>query len=73
MDYGLASSRTLEYAEQQSLMNAKMAQQPTIAQRIDLAVAQAETRLVAVKRAKELFEKNSDLEELLNIMQSAHF
>jgi hypothetical protein len=51
----------------------KMAHQPTIAQRIDMAVKQAEERLLAVKRAKELFEKNPDLEELLNIMQRAHF
>lgn len=46
---------------------------PTIQQRIALAVQQAEERLAAVKRAQELFEKNPDLEELLNIMQRAHF
>jgi predicted trehalose synthase len=59
--------------EAYGLQNAKMAQMPTIQQRIDLAVQQAEDRLAAVKRAKELFEKNPDLEELLNIMQRAHF
>jgi len=51
----------------------KMALMPTIKQRLDLAVQQAEDRLTAVKRARELFEKNPDLEELLNIMQRAHF
>lgn len=53
--------------------NARMVQTPTIAQRLDMAVKQAEERLAATKRAKELFEKNPDLEELLNIMQRAHF
>lgn len=52
---------------------AKMASVPSIAQRIDMAVKQAEERLKAAKRAKELFEKNPDLEELLNIMQRSHF
>ena len=52
---------------------AKMASVPTIAQRLDMAVKQAEERLKAAKRAKELFEKNPDLEELLNIMQRGHF
>lgn len=55
------------------MQNTKMASVPTIAQRIDMAVQQAEERLAAVKRAKELFVKNPDLEELLNIMQRAHF
>lgn len=50
-----------------------MAQMPTMRQRIDLAVKQAEQKLADTKRAKELFEKNPDLEELLNIMQRSHF
>lgn len=45
----------------------------SIRQRLDLAVKQAENRLIQIKRAKELFDKNPDLEELLNIMQSAYF
>ena len=51
----------------------KMAQMPTMRQRIDMAVKQAEQKLADTKRAKELFEKNPDLEELLNIMQRSHF
>lgn len=51
----------------------KMAYQPTLKQRLDLAVKHAEDRLVAVKRARQLFDQNPDLEELLNIMQRAHF
>lgn len=51
----------------------KMARMPTLAERLDLAVRQAEERLASAKRAKELFTKNPDLEELLNIMQKGHF
>ena len=46
---------------------------PSLAQRIDLAVAQAEDRLAKVKEAREIFQRNPDLERLLNIMQSNHF
>lgn len=51
----------------------KMASVPTLRQRLDFAVQQAEAQLAAVKRAKEIFEKNPELEELLNIMQRSHF
>ena len=53
--------------------NPKMLGMPTIQDRLELAVKQAEERLAVVKRAKELFEKNPDLEELLTIMQRAYF
>ncbi len=46
---------------------------PTVKQRIAAAVQQAEARLAAVKRAKEILDKNPDLEELLDIMQRSHF
>ena len=59
--------------EATGMLNAKMAHQPTLAQRLDLAVAQAEEKLASVKRAREIFQKNPDLEELLNIMQRMHF
>jgi hypothetical protein len=51
----------------------KMASVPTLKQRLDLAVRQAEEKLNSVKRAREIFEKNPDLEELLNIMQRNQF
>jgi hypothetical protein len=51
----------------------KMAHQPTLKQRLDLAVKQAEERLVAAKRAREIFDAHPELEELLNIMQRGHF
>lgn len=52
---------------------AKMEYQLTLKQRLDHAVIQAEERLKAVSRAREIFEKNPDLEELLNIMQKSYF
>lgn len=51
----------------------KMVRQPNLKERLEMAVRQAEERLAAVKRAREIFEKNPDLEELLNIMQRSHF
>jgi len=48
-------------------------QMMTMATRLSLAVAEAEKRLADAKRAKEIFEKNPDLEELLSIMQRMHF
>lgn len=54
-------------------MEAKSIVAPTMKQRIDAAVKQAEDRLVAAKRARELLDKNPDLEELLNILNRNHF
>lgn len=51
----------------------KMVREPNLKERLELAVRQAEEKLAAVKRAKEIFEKHPDLEELLNIMQRSHF
>lgn len=53
--------------------NTKMAHAPTLRRRLDQAVQQAEERLAAVKEAREIFEKNPDLEKLLNIMQRGLF
>ena len=53
--------------------SAKMVRMPTLKERLELAVQQAEEKLAAVKRAKEIFDKHPDLEELLNIMQRSHF
>lgn len=51
----------------------KMAYQPTLQQRLDAAVAQAEERLALAKEAREIFGRNPDLERLLNIMQKGVF
>ena len=64
----LAKERAYDTAE-----GASMARMPSLKQRLDMAVVQAEEKLRAVTRAKEIFEKNPDLEELLNIMQRSHF
>ena len=51
----------------------KAVSMPTIKQRCDLAVKQAEDRLAKVKEARELLDRNPDLERLLDIMQQSHF
>ena len=50
-----------------------MAYMPNLKQRLELAVQQAEERLLAVKEAKEIFDRNPDIERLLDIMQRGHF
>lgn len=56
-----------------STLGGEMARMPTLKERLDLSVKQAEERLAAVVRARAIFERNPDLEELLNIMQKNHF
>lgn len=53
--------------------NTKMARMPTMAERLDLAVSEAEKKLAAVKEAREIFQRNPDIERLLDIMQTSHF
>lgn len=50
-----------------------MAQMPTLKQRLDQAVHQAEERLATAQEARELFDRNPDLERLLNLMQKGLF
>lgn len=52
---------------------AKMVRMPTMKDRLELAVQQAEEKLAAAKRAAEIFSQHPELEELLNIMQRNHF
>ena len=52
---------------------AKLARMPTMKQRIDMAVQQAEERLAAAKEAQEIFNRNPDLEKLINAMQRGNF
>lgn len=65
-----AAGGSLGYAEQAQM---KMVSQPTLQQRLDSAVKQAEERLEAVKKAREIFQRNPDMETLLNIMQRGLF
>ena len=51
----------------------KLLRMPNMKDRLELAVKQAEEKLAMAKRARELFDRNPDLEELLNIMQRSHF
>ena len=58
------------YANEQT---GKMAHMPNMKERLEHAVAEAEQKLADAKRAKELLDKNPELEELLNIMQRRNF
>ncbi len=51
----------------------KMVRMPTLQQRLDMAVQQAEERLKKVTEARDILSRNTDLEKLLDIMQQSHF
>lgn len=70
---GLDAAGYVGQAMQETAGPSRMAHMPTLRQRLDMAVQQAEERLAAVKEARELFDRNPDIEKLLNIMQKAHF
>lgn len=42
--------------------------EPNIRERIELAVEKAKSQLADAQRMQELFDKNPDLEELVNLM-----
>ena len=46
---------------------------PTLQQRLDAAVKEAEARLAEAKEARDILSRNPDLERLLNIMQRGRF
>ena len=46
---------------------------PSMKQRLEAAVVEAESRLADAKRARDILNGNPDLEELLNIMQRGRF
>jgi hypothetical protein len=50
-----------------------MAITPTLKQRLEGAVNRAEEQLAAAKEARELFDRNPDIEKLLNLMQRGLF
>lgn len=50
-----------------------MATMPNMRERMNSAIKQAEERLARTREAKEILDKNPDLERLLNIMQQGVF
>lgn len=50
-----------------------MARMPTLKERLALAVTNAEDQLANAKEAKEIFDRNPDLERLLDLMQKGRF
>lgn len=45
----------------------------TLKERLDMAVSEAKARLVEAEEARAIFERNPDLERLLDIMQKGRF
>jgi hypothetical protein len=56
-----------------ALQQGNLCRMPTLQERLDLAVTQAEERLAAVKQARDIFARNPDMELLLNLMQKGLF
>jgi hypothetical protein len=54
-------------------LNAKVAGPMTMEMRLNMRIAQCEKQLADAKRAKEIFEKNPELEELINILNRSGF
>ena len=52
---------------------ARMVNRPTLKNRLEEAVREAESRLIDAQRAREIFNAHPELEELFNIMQQGRF
>ena len=52
---------------------ATMGPKVTLRERLDRAVRETEERLAAAKEAKDLFDRNPDIEKLLDIIRRANF
>lgn len=51
----------------------KQARAATHRQRLEMSIVEAEERIARLKEARELLDRNPDLERLLDIMQQSHF
>lgn len=65
-DFGLGGHLEKAYATQSPVPTNY--REPTIRERIGLAVEKAQQQLADAQRMAELFDKNPDLEELINLM-----
>ena len=64
---------TGQYYDVNSALEAKQIGYPSLQQRLDGAVREAEARLAEAKEARDILSRNPDLERLLNIMQRGRF
>jgi hypothetical protein len=51
----------------------KLVSMPTLKDRLEAAVVRAQAQLDAVQEARAIFERNPDIERLLDLMQKSHF
>ena len=54
-------------------LSPKSIQMPSLKTRLEQAVKDAQSRLDDAKEARDILDKNPDLEKLLNIMQRGRF
>ena len=66
-DYDLGSGALANINETKSI------QMPSLKTRLEQAVKDAQSRLDDAKEARDILDKNPDLEKLLNIMQRGRF
>lgn len=69
MQYG-GGSGAGQYAE---ALSAKTIRMPTLAERMDMAIKDAEDRLRDLKESREILNANPQIEKLLDIMQKGRF
>lgn len=62
-----------QYGSYNQLAEAKQARYATHRQRLEQSIKDAEERIAKLKEARDLLDRNPDLERLLDIMQQSHF
>jgi len=62
-----------KYAQESPQAASGMVRLPTLKERLALAVTNAEEQLANAQEAKEIFDRNPDLERLLDLMQKGRF
>ena len=69
LQLGASCDQSIEYDRYPT----KMVSVPTMKERIKESVKAAEVRLAALREAEEIFNRNPDIERLLDIMQRGNF
>jgi len=67
-DFGLGGNQIAKQMYETASAIPTNYREPTIRERIGLAVERAQQQLADAQRMAELFDKNPDLEELINLM-----
>lgn len=71
-NYDIGGGALSAYTEAQAYPT-KMLSMPTMKQRLEAAVVQARENLANAEEAKEILDRNPDIERLLDIIQKGRF